>query len=87
MGKGRFNEKLSPYAEKHERGNSYESKMSNAGYVQGDMSPHVDNIQTPSHDFAESGFSKTTQYIERQDAFRGKEANHLRKQAYMGRYS
>lgn len=62
-------------------------KMAKAGYQQGDMSPHVEDYQTPRHDFAEEGFSKTTQYIERQDAFRGKQAAHLRKQAYMGRYS
>jgi hypothetical protein len=62
-------------------------KMSKAGYTQGDMSPHVENYQKPSKDFSQEGFSRTTDYIERQDRFQGKEASEIRKQAYMGRYS
>lgn len=62
-------------------------KMSKAGYTQGDMSPHVENYQKPSKDFSQEGFSRTTDYIERQDRFQGKEAAEIRKQAYMGRYS
>lgn len=62
-------------------------KMSRAGYVQGDMSPHVEDYQKPEGDFAERGFSKTTEYIERQDAFQRKEAKEIEKQGYKGRYS
>lgn len=62
-------------------------KMSKAGYSQGDMSPHVADYQKPAADFAEKGFSKTLDYIERKDRFEGKEAKGIEKQAYKGRYS
>lgn len=62
-------------------------KMSKAGYHQGDMSPHVVDYQKPHKDFAEAGFSKTDEYIERQDAFQAREASELKSQAYKGRYS
>ncbi len=62
-------------------------KMSKAGYTQGDMSPHVESYQKPEKDFAERGFSKTTEYIERQDGFQGKMEKGLSKQSYQGRYS
>ena len=62
-------------------------KMAKAGYIQGDMSPHVKDYQSSEKEFAERGFSKTLEYIERQDKFRGKEAKHIEKQAYQGRYS
>lgn len=62
-------------------------KMSKAGYVQGDMSPRVEDYQKPAKDFSQEGFSKTLDYVERQDAFQGKEAASMRKQAYKGRYS
>lgn len=62
-------------------------KMGHAGYKQGDMSPHVADYQKPEKDFAERGFSKTDEYIERQDRFQGREAKQVKKQAYMGRYS
>lgn len=61
--------------------------MGHMGKTQGDMSPHVKDYQKPEKDFAERGFSKTTEYVERQDAFQGKEASEIRKQGYMGRYS
>lgn len=61
--------------------------MSKAGYVQGEMSPKVDDYQKPMGDFAESGFSKTLQYIERQDKHQKRAAGDIRKQHYEGRYS
>ena len=61
--------------------------MAKAGYAQGDMSPHVKDYQKPTSDFSQAGFSKTTEYVERQDSFQKKEAGEIRKQAYMGRYS
>jgi hypothetical protein len=57
------------------------------GYVQGDMSPKVEDYQAPVSEFAERGFSKTTEYVERQDKFRHKEAKEIEKQRYEGRYS
>lgn len=62
-------------------------KMAKAGYTQGDMSPHVEDYQKPEKDFAERGFSKTLEYIERQDKHQGMMAKELNKQAYNGRYS
>lgn len=62
-------------------------KMSRAGYTQGDMSPHVEDYQKPEADFAERGFSKTLEYVERQDKFQRKEAKEIEKQGYQGRYS
>lgn len=54
---------------------------------QGNMSPKVEDYQKPLSNYSQEGFSKTTQYIERQDAFVNKEAAEVRKQAYKGRYS
>jgi hypothetical protein len=62
-------------------------KMSKAGYAQGDMSPHVEDYQKPSKDFAERGFNKTTEYVERQDKMQSGMSKGLNKQAYQGRYS
>ena len=62
-------------------------KMSKAGYDQGDMKPKVESYQKPEKDFAERGFSKTTEYMERQDKFQAKESKGIKKQGYMGRYS
>ena len=62
-------------------------KMSKAGYTQGDMSPRVEEYQKPEKDFAERGFNKTTEYIERQDRMQSGMSKGLNKQAYQGRYS
>lgn len=62
-------------------------KMGKAGYIQGDMSPKVKDYQKPMKDYSQEGFSKTTEYVERQDAFQGREANQFEKQSYKGRYS
>lgn len=62
-------------------------KMSKAGYTQGDMSPKVDDYQKPEKDFAERGFSKTTEYVERQDMRQSGMAKDVNKQSYKGRYS
>ena len=62
-------------------------KMAKRGYTQGDMSPTVESYQKPEKDFAERGFSKTDEYIERQDARQGEMARDVNKQAYRGRYS
>lgn len=62
-------------------------KMNKAGYAQGDMSPKVEDYHASESAFPERGFSKTTDYIERQDAFRMREAKGIEKQGYKGRYS
>lgn len=62
-------------------------KMSKAGYAQGDMRPHVEDYQKPEKDFAERGFNKTTEYVERQDREQSRMAKDLDKQSYQGRYS
>lgn len=61
--------------------------MAMKGHKQGDMAPKVDDYQKPMKDYSQEGFSKTTQYIERQDKFQAKEASGIKKQAYQGRYS
>lgn len=65
----------------------YENKMSRKGYEQGDMRPTVESYQKPEKDFAERGFNKTTEYIERQDRMQSGMAKDLEKQSYNGRYS
>ncbi len=62
-------------------------KMSKAGYIQGSMQPHVKDYEKPEGDFAERGFSKTTEYMERQDKHQKAMSSDLKKQAYNGRYS
>lgn len=61
--------------------------MSKKGYTQGDMSPKVEDYQKPESNFSERGFSKTLDYVERQDKFVGKEASKIKGQHYQGRYS
>jgi hypothetical protein len=62
-------------------------KMAKAGYTQGDMSPKIDDFQKPMDCFPESGFSKTTEYVERQDKFQHEMSKDIKKQQYKGRYS
>lgn len=61
--------------------------MAKAGYEQGDMAPHVKDYQKPEGDFAERGFSKTLEYIERQDKRQSGMSKGISKQSYNGRYS
>lgn len=61
--------------------------METWGHKQGDMAPHVEDYAKPAKDFSQEGFSKTTKYVERQDAFQAKEASKVKKESYMGRYS
>jgi hypothetical protein len=61
--------------------------MGKKGYVQGDMSPKVEDYQTPMAAFSQENFGKTTQYVERQNRQRTTAASDVRKQAYKGRYS
>jgi hypothetical protein len=57
------------------------------GYVQGDMSPKVEDYQEPMANFSQEGFSKTTEYVSRKDAQQTRMASDVKKQAYKGRYS
>lgn len=61
--------------------------MAMKGVKQGDMSPHVEDIQRPESNFSQAGFSKTLDYTSRHNAYEGKEASEIRGQAYQGRYS
>jgi hypothetical protein len=61
--------------------------MAMKGHDQGNMSPHLKDYQKPEKDFAERQFSKTLDYVERQNKFQGKMAKEIDKQGYVGRYS
>lgn len=61
--------------------------MAMKGHNQGDMSPHVESYQKPENDFSQRGFSKTLEYVERQNKHQGEMARDINKQAYNGRYS
>lgn len=61
--------------------------ISKKGYEQGDMKPTVESLQKPEKDFAERGFSKTTEYVERQNKHQSEMARDINKQSYKGRYS
>ena len=61
--------------------------MGKKGYVQGDMSPKVEDYQEPMGVFSQEGFSKTTDYVSRKDAQQSRMASDIRKQGYRGRYS
>lgn len=67
--------------------NKTSEKLGSLGLKQGDMSPRVEDYQKPKKDFSQEGFSKTLEYVERQDAFQAREAKDIEKQAYKGRYS
>lgn len=61
--------------------------MSNKGDEQGDMNPVVESYQKPVIEFSQAGFSRTTDYIERQNSHQHKAAKDIEKQSYKGRYS
>ncbi len=65
---------------------SKESSMARKGDKQGDMAPHVMDIQKKESSYPERFENMTTQYIERRDKHEAKSANSLRKEAYKGRY-
>jgi hypothetical protein len=76
-----------PMHESKSKNKGHETSMAHAGYSQGDMSPKVHDYQKPEAEFAERGFSKTLEYIERQDKMQSGMAKDLNKQSYNGRYS
>lgn len=57
------------------------------GEEMGDMKPAVHDMQTPERAYSQRDFSKTTDYIGRQNRRVEKEASEIRKQDYKGRYS
>ena len=61
--------------------------MAMAGLNQGDMSPRIKDWQKPEKAYSQEGFSKTLEYVERQDKFQDTEASTIESQAYHGRYS
>lgn len=70
-----------------ENGSMPNGDMAMAGLNQGDMNPRIKDYQKPSRDYSQEDFSKTLNYIERQNNFQGTEASTVEKQAYKGRYS
>ena len=61
--------------------------MGKMGYNEGNMAAHVKDFQKPEKDYPERGFSKTTEYIERQNSHQSSMAKDVEKQHYKGRYS
>lgn len=61
--------------------------MAMRGLNQGDMSPTIKDYQKPEKDFSQEGFSKTLEYVDRQNRFQATESTTVEKQAYKGRYS
>jgi hypothetical protein len=61
--------------------------MAMRGLDQGNMEPTIKDWQRPAADFSQEGFSKTLEYVERQNKFQATEASTVEKQAYKGRYS
>lgn len=61
--------------------------MGKAGYDQGNMAPKVADYSRPQAAYSQENFSKTTEYVERNDATQVKAAKDIEKQAYKGRYS
>lgn len=61
--------------------------MGNRGYKQGEMSPTVEDYQKPMSEYSQKDFNKTTDYISRHNSYESKEASHIKKQDYKGRYS
>jgi hypothetical protein len=64
-----------------------EGKMARKGYAQGEMSPVVDDYSLKSEAYSQRGFSKTTEYQERNTAHQNQAARDINKQEYKGRYS
>ena len=57
------------------------------GVNQGDMSPHVADLQRPAGEYSQENLGKTLDYIGRHNAFESREASEIKGQAYKGRYS
>jgi hypothetical protein len=64
-----------------------ENRMSHKGHEEGDMRPVVEDYQRSESSFPERGFSRTTEYIERQDRRQNENSADIVKQGYKGRYS
>lgn len=72
---------------KHKSHDGHKENYAHLGVEQGNMSAHVEDYQLPDKDFAEEGFSGTTNYIARQDKHQSMNASQIKKQHYQGRYS
>jgi len=68
-------------------GHHHSGSMSHLGDHQGDMSPHVMDIQRPSESFPEHDFMSTTNYVHRQNRTQDEMSRGVKGQAYQGRYS
>jgi hypothetical protein len=77
----------SPKSHHHADGHHHSGSMSHLGDHQGDMKPHVMDIQRPDSSFPEHDFSGTTNYVERQNRTQERMSKDIKSQAYQGRYS
>ncbi len=64
-----------------------EGKMAKEGYTQGNMKCVAEDFHLPDSAFSQRGFSKTTEYQERNNAHQEMAARELDKQEYKGRYN
>jgi hypothetical protein len=61
--------------------------MTHMGYTEGNMTPHVQDLQFPMDTFSEATSNSTTlNYMGRRDEIQGKMASKIRSQHYKGRY-
>lgn len=77
----------SPHTHHHADGHHHSGSLSHLGDHQGDMSPHVMDIQRPDHSFPEHDFMGTTNYVHRQNRTQDHMSKGIKGQAYEGRYS
>ncbi len=61
--------------------------MAMKGLNQGDMSPSIKDYQKPMKCYSQEGFTKTLDYIPRQNKIQTEMSSDIKKQAYVGRYS
>jgi hypothetical protein len=74
------------YLAQAEKG-GHTAKMAKKGYAQGEMGCVADDISQGGDQFSQRGFSKTTEYIERNNSMQKRAASGINKQEYKGRYS
>lgn len=84
---GNSSSKHSPHTSANANGYHSSGSLSSLGDNQGDMKPHVSDIQRPSSSFPEHDFMATTNYVERQNRTQERMSKDIKGQAYQGRYS
>jgi hypothetical protein len=72
---------------KMKEANKTHDNIAMMGVDQGNMSPHVADLQRPASEYSQQDFGKTLDYIGRHNKFESMEASEIKSQAYQGRYS